>query len=368
MEITAAVVEATSGPFVLEAVELSHPRTDEVLVELSATGLCHSDLSVVKQATPFPLPAVLGHEGVGIVQDVGGGVTDLVPGDRVVLSFTYCGHCRACRGGHPVYCDDWLPLNLLGGSRGDGSSAYSRAGGSRIHGHFFGQSSFATHTVVNARAAIKAPEDLELESLAPLGCSVQTGVGAVLNVARPRPGSNLVIFGAGGVGLSAVMGAHLTPASRVIAVDVNAERLKLAAELGATHTVNSQDEDPVGAILEITSGGADVVIETSGRVAVLAQAMRCLRATGTCIVIGAPPFGTQLPVDVPDLLGRGIRLVGTNQGDSAPRDMIPRLFELIRAGALPVRRLITEYPFEEINRAAEGAQSGRAIKPVLRFH
>jgi aryl-alcohol dehydrogenase len=273
--------------------------------------------------------------------------------------------CPACQAGKVVYCQDWIPLNLLGGSRLDGSATVTRDAG-QLHGHFFGQSSFASHALVSARSAVKVDEHVDLTELAPLGCSVQTGVGAVLNVARPEPGSTIVVFGAGGVGLVAVMATMLTPVARVIAVDVNTDRLKLASELGATDTINPADDDPVSAILELTRGrGADYAIETSGRLTVLDQAISSLTAAGTCVVVGAPPLGSLIPVDVPNLLGRGIRVIGTNQGDGNPRRFIPRLVDLHRQGRLPFDRLIRSYPFDQINIAAEDAAAGRTIKPVM---
>jgi aryl-alcohol dehydrogenase len=209
VKITAAVVEAPDAPFQLEEVELSEPRHDELLVRIVAVGMCHTDLSVRSQATPFPLPGVLGHEGAGVVVQVGAQVSDFHVGDKVVLSFDSCGSCPPCQAGKVVYCQHWIPLNLLGGSRLDGSATLTRTS-NRLHGHFFGQSSFATHALLSARSAVKVDDDLDLSQLAPLGCSVQTGAGEVFNVARPEPGSTIVIFGAGGVGLVAVMaaGAH----------------------------------------------------------------------------------------------------------------------------------------------------------------
>src|SRR3954454_4548452 len=227
MKITAAVVEEKDAPFQLTEIELDEPRSDEMIVRISAAGMCHTDLSVRSGATPFPLPGVLGHEGAGIVESVGAQVSGFAAGDRVIISFDSCGTCSACQAGRPVYCAHWVPLNLLGGSRLDGSATLRRAGG-EIHGHFFGQSSFASHALVHARAAVQGPGDIDLDVLAPLGCSVQTGVGAVVNVARPEPGSTLVVFGAGGVGLAAVLGAVLTPLARIIVVDVNPSRLELA--------------------------------------------------------------------------------------------------------------------------------------------
>ena len=365
MKVTAAVVESPDARFQLEEVEIGRLRPDELLVRVVAVGMCHTDLSVRSQATPFPLPGVLGHEGAGVVDQVGAQVSDFRVGDKVVLSFDSCGTCPPCQAGKVVYCQHWIPLNLLGGSRLDGSATLTRASGD-LHGHFFGQSSFATHALVSARSAVQVDDDLNLSQLAPLGCSVQTGAGAVLNVACPEPGSTIVVFGAGAVGLVAVMAAMLTPAARVIAVDVNVARLNLASELGATDTVNPADGDPVSALLELTGGlGAEYAVETSGRLPVLDQAISSLTSAGTCVVVGAPPLGSQIPVDVPNLLGRGIRLVGTNQGDSNPRQFIPRLIELHRQGRLPFDRLIRSYPFDQINVAAHDAAEGRSIKPVM---
>jgi aryl-alcohol dehydrogenase len=365
MKTTAAIVESTGAAFELAEVVLDDPRPDELLVRIAAVGMCHTDLSARSGATPFPLPAVLGHEGAGIVEAVGAGVVGFAPGDRVIISFNSCGVCSSCWMGRPVYCDHWIALNLLGGSRLDGSATITRETG-RVHGHFFGQSTFARHALVSARSAVPAPDDVPLDVLAPLGCSVQTGVGSVLNVARPAPGSTLVVFGAGGVGLAAIMGARLTAASRVVAVDIRPDRLKLAQELGATHTVDAGECNVPEAIRDLTGGeGADFAIETSGRLPVLADAIASLASAGTCVVVGAPPLGSTIPVDVPDLLGRGIRLVGTNQGDSNPRQFLPRLIDLHRAGRLPFDRLIRRFPFAEINDAATRALEGSVVKPVL---
>src|SRR5712692_10917227 len=189
--------------------ELSEPPPRRATGQDRRVGMCHTDLSVHSQATPFPLPGVLGHQGAGVVVQVGAQVSDFHVGDKVVLSFDSCGICPACQAGKVVYCQHWIPLNLLGGSRLDGSATVTRTSNG-LHGHFFGQSPFATHALVSAQSAVKVDDDLDLSQLAPLGCSVQTGAGAALNVARPEPGSTIVVFGAGGVGLVAVMAAALT--------------------------------------------------------------------------------------------------------------------------------------------------------------
>src|SRR5258705_2816026 len=247
MRVAAAVVGSKGGPFQLEEVEIGEPRAGELLVKITAAGLCHTDLSVRSQATPLPLPGVLGHEGAGVVDQVGAQVSDFRAGDKVVLSFDSCGACPPCQAGQVVYCQQWIPLNLLGGSRLDGSATLTRASGD-LHGHFFGQSSFATHALVSARSAVQVDDDLDLSQLAPLGCSVQTGAGAVLNVARPELGSTIVLFGAGGAGLLAVMAAMLTPVARVIAVDVHTARLPLASEIRADPTVHPAEPEPASAV------------------------------------------------------------------------------------------------------------------------
>ncbi|MGW1215150.1 NAD(P)-dependent alcohol dehydrogenase [Streptomyces sp. NPDC002499] len=362
----AAVVESGGAPFTLSDVRLDEPGPNEAVVRIVAAGLCHTDLGVASGGLPFPLPGVLGHEGAGVVEAVGPAVTGVAPGDHVVLSFTSCGGCRNCRGGHPAYCATWLPLNLIGGRRADGSSTISRDG-QPLGGHFFGQSSFAERALVDERSLVKVDPEVPLESIAPLGCGVQTGVGAVWNVLKPRLGDTVVVLGAGAVGLSAVMAAALTPAGRIIAVDRVAERLELAGELGATHTVDAGAADLAEALAEITGGqGADGLVETTGNVAVLRQGVDALAARGTLVVVGAPPFGTEVALDVNGLLG-GKRVVGLTLGDAETQSSIPALVRLVKEGRLPLHRLISTYPFAEIDQAVRDMSAGKAIKPVLTF-
>ena len=362
----AAVVESGGAPFTLSEVELDEPGPHEALVRMVATGLCHTDLGVASGGLPFPLPGVLGHEGAGVVEAVGPAVTGVAPGDHVVLSFTSCGDCRNCDGGHPAYCATWLPLNLLGGRRADGTSTISRDG-EPLGGHFFGQSSFAERALVDERSLVKVDQDVPLESIAPLGCGVQTGVGAVWNVLKPVTGSTIVVLGAGAVGLSAVMAAALTPATTIVAVDRVGERLTLARELGATHTVNAAEEDLGEALAAITGGqGADGIVETTGNVNVLRQGVDALGARGTVVVVGAPPFGTEVSLDVNGLLG-GKRVVGLTLGDAETQSFIPALVRLVKEGRLPLHRLISTYPFADIDQAVRDMGAGKAIKPVLTF-
>jgi aryl-alcohol dehydrogenase len=360
------VVESGGAPFTLTDVELDEPRANEALVRIVAAGLCHTDLGVASGGLPFPLPGVLGHEGAGIVEAVGADVTGVAPGDHVVLSFTSCGSCRNCRDGHPAYCATWLPLNLLGGRRADGSATISRDG-TPLGGHFFGQSSFAERALVDERSLVKVDPDVPLESLAPLGCGVQTGVGAVWKVLEPQSGSSIVVLGAGAVGLSAVMAARLTPATTVIAVDKVGERLELARELGATHTVNAGEADIAEAVLELTGGeGADGIVETTGSVAVLRKGADMLAPRGTLVVVGAPPFGSEVALDVNALLP-GRRVVGLTLGDSETQTDIPTLVQLVRDGRLPLDRLIGYYSFADIDQAVRDMSAGKTIKPVLTF-
>lgn len=360
----AAVIEAADAEFTFQSIQLDALRPEEVRLEIKAAGLCHTDISVAGGGLPFPLPGVLGHEGVGIVTEVGAAVTRVQPGDTAVLSFTSCGRCSNCRGGHPAYCDTWLPDNLLGGVRTDGSSTISRDG-QPLGGRFFGQSSFARAVIADERSVVKINTTLPLERIAPLACGVQTGAGAVWNVIRPAPGSSLVVFGAGTVGLAAVMAAALTPATVIIAVDRVASRLELALELGATHVIDaSVVTDVAEEIHKITGGGAHAAIEATGNTRVLEQAIGATRARGHIVVIGAPAFGATVAVDV-NFMMPGRRIEGVTLGDSEIESLIPSIITLMESGRFPVERLVRTYRLEEINLAVADTKSGTVIKPVL---
>ncbi|QNE21346.1 NAD(P)-dependent alcohol dehydrogenase [Kribbella qitaiheensis] len=364
----AAVAHGAGEPFTLEEVELDDLRPDEVLVDVVAVGMCHTDISAGHGTIPFPTPGVLGHEGAGRVSAVGSEVHRVRPGDPVLMSFTSCGRCTACRGGHPAYCDSHLPWNLLGGRRADGSSTIRRPDGTELSGHFFGQSSFAHQAIVDERSLVLLEPDTtddDLIRFAPLGCGVQTGAGAVINVLRPTSDTVMVVTGAGAVGLAAVMAAAALSVGVVIVVDRVAERLELALELGATHSINAEQADTTEELRKITQGrGVDAAIETTGNVGVLEMAIESLAIGGSCFVIGAPPAGSRASFNVNAQLP-GRRIVGVTLGDSEPERFIPQLIALHRAGRFPFDRLARRYPFSEINRAAEDAARGVAIKPVL---
>lgn len=362
----AAVVEAPGAPFSVHEVTLAELRPDEVLVKIVAAGLCHTDLGVQAGGIPFPLPGVLGHEGAGIVIETGSAVSRVKPGDRVLLSFTSCGSCAACRAGHPAYCDTWVPRNLVFGARDDGTATLERDG-KQIGGRFFGQSSFAAHAVADERSVVKVDDDAPLELLAPLGCGVQTGVGTVWNILDPAPGTTLAVFGSGAVGLAAVMAASMLPLAAVVAVDLVDARLELARELGATHTVNAGREDVAARIAEITGGrGLGSAIDTTAVPAVVRTAIDALGARGTCAIVGAPARGTEVSFDVQSLLP-GKRIVGVTLGDGEPETLIPQLVALHRAGRLPLEKLVRHYALEDLDAAAQDMHHGTTIKPVILF-
>jgi aryl-alcohol dehydrogenase len=365
MRFTAAVTEAKSERFVLQELELGELRPNEVLVQVAAAGICHTDLIVRDQWYPVPLPAVLGHEGAGVVERVGAAVVGLAPGDRVGMTFDSCGRCPTCQTGRPTYCHSFFEHNFAA-ARADGTSALSRDG-ELIHGHFFGQSSFATHAVAGERNVVRLPDSIPLEIAAPFGCGIQTGAGAVLNVLRAPAGSSIAIFGTGTVGLAAVLAAVVAGCTTIIGVDVNPARLALARELGATHTIDAREHEAVSHIQAITGPGVDFSLETTASPTVLRQAVECTGPTGICGLIGAPAFGTEVSLDMNSILVAGRTLRGIVEGDSVPSLFLPRLVELWDQGRFPVDRLMTFFDFDQINEAAAAAEAGTAVKPVLRM-
>jgi aryl-alcohol dehydrogenase len=363
MPITAAVTEAAGAPFVVQELEIEDPRAGELLVRIAVSGICHTDLTVREGTFPTPLPAVLGHEGAGVVDQVGPGVTGFAPGDRVALSYDSCGACASCATGEPFHCHGFFGRNF-GAARPDGSTALSRDG-TAIQSHFFGQSSFATHAVVPERSAVRVADDVPFEFIAPLGCGIQTGAGSVMNVLKPGPGSSILVTGVGGVGLAAVMAASIMGCTTIIAADLRTERLELARELGATHAIDPGGADLGEEVEAITGIGADLALEASGSTAVLRAVVDSLAPGGTCGVVGAPPFGEEVSIDVNTLIGQGRTVKGIVEGHSAPRVFIPILIELWRAGRFPVDRLVRTYDLDAINEAAADAERGDTIKPVL---
>jgi aryl-alcohol dehydrogenase len=364
--ITAAIAREPRAPLVLENGEIEGPRPDEVLVRVVATGVCHTDMVVRNQDFAAPLPMVLGHEGAGIVEAVGEAVTEVVPGDHVIMTYMWCGHCHTCESGHPAHCENMGPLNF-GGGRLDGTTATKDTHGHAVHDHFFGQSSFSTYALANEKNVVKVDKDAPLELLGPLGCGIQTGAGAVLQALNVKAGSSFVAFGAGAVGLAAVMAARVAGATTIIAVDITPSRLDLALEIGATHIVNSRETDPVAAVREITGGGADYSLECSGRAEVLRQAIDSLGVLGACGIVGATREGTEASFNVNEVMIPGRRIIGIVQGDVISKIFIPSLIALHKQGRFPFDRLVRFYPFDQINEAIADSESGVTIKPILRM-
>src|SRR6187455_2849823 len=354
-EIKAATIRRKGGPFQIETLSLDEPRSDEVLVRVVATGMCHTDMVARDQLYEVPLPIVLGHEGSGVVEQTGRDVKKVAVGDHVVLTYMWCGHCKPCLHGDLTYCENFYVLNF-GGTREDGSTATHEAGGGAVHDHFFGQSSFGTFALVRERNAVRVPRDAPLELLGPLGCGIQTGAGAVMNALRVTPGSSFAAFGGGAVGLSAIVAARVVGATTIIAADVVPSRLELAKELGATQSVNSRETDPVAAVREITGGGADFTLESSGRPAVLRQAIDALAIGGKCGIVGAPALGTEASFDVNGVMTAGKRIIGIIEGESKPDLFIPALVELYTQGRFPFDKLVKFYTLDQINQAAEDSE------------
>ena len=325
-------------------------------------GVCHTDLIARDGEYPVPFPLVCGHEGAGVVIETGEQVTKVQPGDHVVMTFVSCGRCANCMRGRSPYCDVMFQANF-GGTRLDGSTPLSCRGGS-IYGEFMGQSSFATHSIVDERALVAVAKELPLETISPLGCSVQTGGGAVLNALRPEAGSSIAVFGAGAVGLCAVIAGALVGCAPIIAVDRRPERLSLASELGADHTIDARGDDPVDAVRQLSGGGVQYSLDATGDPAALRQAVDCLRETGLCGLVGAAPYGAEARLDMTTVLrGRSVR--GVIEGDVDPDLLVPRLLDPHSAGRFPFDRLIRHYPFSQINEAAAASEEGDVLKPVL---
>ncbi|MFD5086630.1 NAD(P)-dependent alcohol dehydrogenase, partial [Kitasatospora sp. NPDC058406] len=369
MRFDAAVLRGYGGRFAVEEVVLDGgPADGEVLVRIAGCGMCRTDLAVRRSAGRSLLPAVLGHEGAGVVAETGGPDTGLSVGDHVVLSFDSCGHCRSCKGGAPAYCDSFASLNLFGG-REEKAARFTDAAGRRLAPRWFGQSSFAEYAMVPARNAVRVDPLLPVELLGPLGCGFLTGAGAVLNSFRAGPGDTLVVLGAGAVGLAAVMAATAAGAVTV-AVDRHRERLALAERFGAfpLRTASaglSGPADPADLpdrIRRLTDGGAQFALDTTASAPLINDALRSLRPNGHLGLVAR--LHTPLPLE-PGTLDRGRRISHICEGDAVPGLLIPRLTGLWQAGRFPFDQLIRTYPLAAVNEAERDCEAGRVVKPVL---
>jgi Zn-dependent alcohol dehydrogenase len=354
---------AESRPMSVEELELDPPGVGEVLVRNVAAGLCHSDLSTVDGVRPRPMPMVLGHEAAGVIEEVGAGVDDFAPGDHVVYSYVpMCGQCTNCQSGRVVLCERGFAANAAGSLLGDARRL--SVDGSPIH-HHLGVSGFADRSVASTSSLVKIGQDVPLARAALFGCALATGVGSIINTARVRPGESVAVFGLGGVGLSAVMGAVLAGAHPVIAVDRIPEKLDLAAKLGATHQVAAGD-DAEEEIRDLTGGGVDWAVECVGSAAVLAQAYATARRGGAAVSVGLPHPSQQLQIPAVTLVANEKRILGSYMGSSVPRRDVPRMIGLYQAGKLPVDLLVTgSIPLEDINIGLDRLATGEAVRQVV---
>ncbi|EXJ58338.1 hypothetical protein A1O7_05763 [Cladophialophora yegresii CBS 114405] len=368
----ALVLPALKAPLQLQKVHLSPLQKDEVLVEIHATGICHTDLSCMDGMLPISTPAVLGHEGAGVVLAIGTDVSHVAPHDKVLLSINVCQKCPNCVAGHPNYCDQGMPRNFGGCRVSDGSTTMSIDADTGMKGDvapcfssFFGQSSFSRHAVVDQSCVLKVPRDTDLKLFAPLGCGISTGVGSVLNTLDLKEGSSLAVFGVGSVGLSAVMAAKLKNAGTIIAVDLSAQRLEVAKNLGATHIVDGNCPDVVAEVKKHVPNGVNYAVDCTGAAKVIETMMECLAVRGRAAQVGLTAPDKTVPIKILQHLLRGQEYVGCAGGDCVPSKMLPYLMEQQRAGKFPLEEIVSYYDAKDYARAFEDSRSGRAIKAVL---
>lgn len=371
MKARALVTREKGNAGKIEEIEIPEPKGTEVVVKMVGCGVCHTDGVAIDQNLPTPLPAVMGHEGSGIVERVGSEVTEVKPGDKVILAFPWCGKCETCMTGHPAQCEQTVELSFLG-VFADGKKRLADKHGTMLSS-FFCQSSFATHAITDVKGIVKIADDATLDELAsygPLGCGLETGTGTIMNVLRAKPGSSIAVFGCGAVGMAAIMGAKIAGCINIIGIDLVDSRLKLAKELGATHVINGKQGDTVNEIRKITGGkGVEYSLENTATPACINQALECLRPFGVCASVGST--GNQrIPIVPQDQLNAGQRtLMGVVQGDVRPKEWLPKLIQWHKQGKLPFDRLIKYYDFTEdgIAKAFADSHSGVTIKPVIRF-
>ena len=373
MKVRAAVLRemgrpapyAQSRPLVIETLTLDPPGEGEILVKVLAAGLCHSDLSVIDGSRPRVMPMVLGHEACGEVVECGKGA-GFAKGDRVVFSFVpVCGHCAPCASGRAALCEPGGAANVAG-SLLSGQRRWHDDKKSDLH-HHLGVSGFADHTVVSARSAVKVPNDLKPEIAALFGCAVMTGVGCVVNTAKVAAGESVVIFGLGGIGLAALLGAVAAGANPIVAVDVLPAKLELAKSLGATHIIPAND-DTVAKVREVTQGGALHSIETVGSEKVLVQAYAATRRGGTTLTVGLPHPSKQFSISAVSLVTEERTVKGSYMGSAVPSRDIPRFVSLYQAGRLPVDRLLSHtLKLDDINEGFDRLAKGEAVRQVVIF-
>lgn len=359
----AAILKEKNTPYEIEEVILDNVHANEVKVKIIATGMCHSDEALRIGEAPFDLPGILGHEGAGVVEEVGPGVTDLKKGDQVLLTHAHCGHCSACLSGNPTICEHWYELNA-GGTAFDGRKIFEDQNGNKLS-NFYNQSSFSEYTIVHRNNIVKVDSKADLRILGPLGCGFLTGSGTVFNGLKPKAGEGIAIFGTGAVGDAAIMAAKIVGCHPIIAIDIHDSRLEEAQMLGATHSINSKDQDPVELIDEITQEkGVKYSIDTTGITPVMETARDVLGKNSIFapVAVTSQTFETS---PFQDLVSSQKSIKGVLMGDAVPQLSITQLIEYNKQGLFDFDKLIKYYDFEEINQAAEDSNSGKTVKPVL---
>ncbi len=363
-KIKAAIVNGVNQDYVLEDVYLDEPRANEVLVKLVASGICHSDEAFRLGEAPYNFPAVFGHEGAGIVEEVGEAVTTVKPGDHVVMSYAFCGHCPSCMHGKPATCAEWAQRNVTG-RRLNGDGIFFKEDKETVISTILGQSSFTTHTVVDENNVTKIDKEVDLRLVGPLGCGFLTGSGTVFNGFKPEVNSTMAVFGTGTVGLAAIMAAKIAGCSTVISVDIHDHRLETAKSLGATHTINSRKVDALEEVQRLTGGlGADYVIDTTGLSDVMKTALDATAQGGTYAPVAVSsnelkfsPFG--------EIVASTKTIKGVLMGDAVPQASIPQLIEFFKQGRFDFDKVVKYFDFEDINAAANASNSGEVIKPII---
>lgn len=374
MKIRAAVLHeigsqapfAQSQPLKIEELDLDPPGPGEVLVKIKAAGLCHSDLSVINGVRPRPVPMALGHEAAGEVVQLGEGVTDLKPGDQVVLVFVpSCGHCVPCAEGRPALCEPGAEANAKGTLLSGARRIHQRS--HDIH-HHVGVSAFADHAVVSRNSCVKIDAEIDPAEAALFGCAVLTGVGAVINTARVQAGTTVAVLGLGGVGLCAMLGALAAGARQVIAIDLHDSKLEIARSLGATATVNARDPDAIDKVKALTGGGVDYAFEMAGSVQAMEAAYRMTRRGGMTVTAGLPPPGHTWPLQQVSLVAEERTVKGSYIGSCVPSRDIPRYIGLYQAGKLPINRLMGErLALADINRGFDRLEAGESLRDLVIF-
>ena len=366
MQAQAAVMPERHGRWTIETLDVAEPGPREVRVRVVASGICQTDVHARDGFFPIPCPAVFGHEGAGVVEQVGSAVTTLKPGDHVIMANPSCGACPDCLAGFETYCSN-APALKQSGYRADGASLSFSRGGEPVYGSFFQQSSFASLTIAMERNTIRAPDDAPLDILAAFPCGVNTGAGAVLNVLKPQPGDSYVAFGAGTVGFAGLLAAKLAGCAPIIAVDLFDDRLALALELGATHAVNAKHPQLVDEVKRLAGGrGARFCLEAAGFPEALRAAVGVLAPRGTTCLVGSARAGVEAQLEMRAIQqGRVVR--GCVQGESDVQTFLPRLIDLYRDGKLPIDRLVRRYPHAAINDAVADMLAGSTIKAVLQI-